>query len=88
MAEDKYGPIIPHLKGKTVWSKIQQVEPVKMTSVPQTIIDQYKEVIFFWYHMYINGIGFINTISRHIMFSTGSMIKTEKSSTLQMESYA
>ena len=28
--------------------------------------------------MYINGIGFLNTIPRHIMFATGSMIKNQK----------
>ena len=28
--------------------------------------------------MHINGIGFLITISRHIMFATGSMIKNRK----------
>ena len=28
--------------------------------------------------MHINGISFLNTISRHIMFATGSMIKNRK----------
>ena len=28
--------------------------------------------------MHINGIGFLNNISRHIMFATGSMIKNRK----------
>ena len=28
--------------------------------------------------MHINGIGFLNTISRHIMFDTGSMIKNQR----------
>ena len=44
MAEDIYGPIIPHLKVKTVWYKIQHVEPVKIKIVPKTILDKYKEV--------------------------------------------
>ena len=38
MAEDVYGPIIPHLKGKTVKIKIQHVEPIKITIVPKTIL--------------------------------------------------
>ena len=75
MAEDIYGPIIPHLKGKTVRRNIQHVEPVKITSVPKNILDKYKEVTICYDLMHINGIGFIITISRHIMFATGSTIK-------------
>ena len=78
MAEDIYEPSIPHLKGKTVRHKIQHVEPVKITSVPQTILDNYKEVTICCDLMHTNGIGFPNTISRHIMFATGSMIKNQK----------
>ena len=78
MAEDIYGPSIPHLKVKTVRRKIQHVEPVKIASVPQTILDNYKEVTILCDPMYINGSGLLNTISWHIMFATGSMIKNRK----------
>ena len=78
MAEDIYGPSIPHLNRKTVRRNIQHVDPVKITSVPKIILDYYKEVTIFWDLMQINGIGFLNTISRHIMFDTGSMIKNRK----------
>ena len=78
MDEDIYGPIIPHLKGNTLWRKVQHVEPVTITNVPKTILDKYKEVTIFCDLMHINGIGFLNTISRHIMFATGSMIKNRK----------
>ena len=44
MAEDIYGPIIPHLKGKTVWRKVKNVETVKIPNPPNTILDKYKEV--------------------------------------------
>ena len=78
MAEDIYGPTIPHIKVKTVQRKIQYLESIKITSVPKTILDKYKEVTICCYLMHINVIGFLNTISRHIMFTTGSMIKNRK----------
>ena len=78
MYEDIYGPSISHLKGKTVRRKIQQFEPVKITSVPKTILDNYKEATICCDLIHINEIGFINTISRHIMFDSGSMTKNRK----------
>ena len=78
MAEDVYGPSITHLKGKTVRCNIQYVEPVNITSVPKTILNKYKEVAICCDLMHINRIVFLNTISRHIIFATGSMIKNRK----------
>ena len=78
MAEEIYGPSIPHLKGKRVRRKVQHVEPIKITSVPKTILDKYKEVAICCDLMHINGIGFLNAISRHILFATGSMIKNRE----------
>ena len=78
MAEDINGTSIPHLKGKTVWCKIQHVDPVQITSVPKTILDKYKEVTICCDLMNINGIVLLNTISRNIMFATEIMIKNRK----------
>ena len=66
-AEDIYEPSIPHLKGKTVRRNIQHVEPVKIKSVPKTILDTYKGVTIYYDLMHINKIDLINTISQHIM---------------------
>ena len=78
MAEEIYGPRIPHLKGKTVRSKVQHVDPIKITNVPKTILDKYKEVTICCDLIHINRIGFFNTISRRIMFDTEIMIKNRK----------
>ena len=58
--------------------KVYHVEPVKITGFPKTIFDKYKEVTIFWDLMHIHGISVLNTISRHIMFATESMIKNRK----------
>ena len=78
MVEDIYGPIIPHLKGKTVRRNIKLVEPVKITSVPKTILDKYKEVTICCDIMHINEIGFLHSISWHIIFTKRSIIKNRK----------
>ena len=54
MDEDIYEPNIPPLKGKTVRSKIQHMEPVKIQNFPQTILDKYKEVTICCDLMHIN----------------------------------
>ena len=78
MLEEIYGPIIPHLKGKKVRRNIQNVDPVKITSLTKTILDKYKEVTIWCDLMNINWIGFLNTISHNIMFTIISMIKNRK----------
>ena len=78
MAEDIYGPSMPHRKDKTVLRKIQHVELVKITSVPKTILYEYKEITICCDLMHINGIVLLDTVSRHIMFSTGTMIKNRQ----------
>ena len=47
------------------------MEPVKITNAPKTILDKYKAVTICCDLIHINGIGFLITISRHIMFATG-----------------
>ena len=54
------------------------MEPVKITRVPNTILDKCKEVTIFCEFVHINVIGFLNMISWHIMFATVIMIKNRK----------
>ena len=74
MAEEIYVPSVSHFQGKTVWHKIQHVETVIVPSVPNEILNKYSKVTLFCNLIQTNCIGFLNTISWHIMFATGSMI--------------
>ena len=78
ITEDIYGTSVSHLQGQAVRQKVQYVEPIIVSNDPKFILDRYKNVTLCCYLMHINGIGFINTTSRHIIFATGSMIKNQK----------
>ena len=75
MAKEIYGPSVSKFQGKTFRHKIQHVEPIMVPNYLRSILDKYKKVTLCCNLMHTNGIGFLNTISRHIMFATGSMIK-------------
>ena len=78
MDEDIYGTSVQHLQGKIVFHKIQHVEPIIIPSVPKEILDRYNKSTVCCDIMHNNGIIFLNTIYRHIMFTTGTMIKNIK----------
>ena len=78
MAENIYGTNLPNFQGKTVRHNIQHVVPIIITNVPKVIPGKYKKVTLCCDLMHINGIGFLNAISQHIIFFTGSMIKNQK----------
>ena len=84
MAEDIYGPSIPHLNFKRVWRNIQNVVHVKIIIVTKNILDKYKEATICCDLMHINEIRFLNTILQHVMRATGIMINNRKLRTLQM----
>ena len=75
MAEDIYGPSVSHLQGKTVCHKVMCVGPIIVTNFPKGILYRYKNFTLCCDLVQINSIGFLNTISRHKLFSMGSMIK-------------
>ena len=78
MAENIYVPSVPHLQRKTVPHKIHHVEPIIVKTFPNVILVRYKNVALWCDIVHINDISFLNTISRHIMFATGVMIKYRK----------
>ena len=75
MAEEIYGPRMPHLKGKTVHHKVQHVETIIVSNKPKGILDRHMNFTLCCDLMNINGIRLLNNISRHILFDTGSIIK-------------
>ena len=68
-AEQIYGPDLGNLKGKTTRRNPPTVDQV-MQYCPDTIIDQYGNVMLSADIMYVNGIPFFVTQSRHIHFGT------------------
>ena len=78
MAEDIYGPSVPHLKGKIVCHKIQHLEPIMIPNPPKGIFDRYNEFTLCSDLIHINGIESLNTICQHILFSKVSMIINRK----------
>ena len=78
MGEDIYGTSVQYLQGKTVHHKIQHVKPIIIKNNPRKTLIYTRNVTLCCDLMYINGIGFLNTTSQHIMFATGSMDKNRK----------
>ena len=76
--EGIYGPSVSHSQGKTVWHKVQNVDPIIVPNPSKEIFDRYKNIILCCDFMHINVIGFLNTIYWHIMFAMGSIIKIWK----------
>ena len=63
MVEHIYEPNVSYLQGKTVHHKLQHVDPVVVMEVPKGILDRYTNVTLCLNLMYINGFGFLSTIS-------------------------
>ena len=60
----------PHIRGKIL-------------PLPTNILERYKSVTLAGDNMFINGILFITTISRHVKFMTAEHIVNEEASTLK-----
>jgi hypothetical protein len=81
MAEDIYGPSIAHLKGKTVRRKTDHIH-TEITPIPPDIKSKYRSITLCGDIIFINGIRFLITISRHIRFATGIQLPDAKIETL------
>ena len=53
-------------------------DPTLVPNVPESILDGYKNITLCCNLMYTIGVWLLSTISRHILFATGSMIKGRK----------
>ena len=85
MAEDIYRPSASHQQGKTVHQKVYNVDPIVVSNYPKCILDRYKNVPLCCDIMQTKGIGFLNTISWHILFALGSMIKNREVKNIEDE---
>ena len=81
-AEDIWGGNLGFLKGKTPRKKTPHTRG-EILPLPTTILEQYKCIKLVGDIMFMNGIRFINTISRHINFMMAEHMANDESSTLQ-----
>ena len=81
-AQDIWGKNLGCLKGNTPRQKMPHIRREILT-LPITILERYKNVTLSRDIMFIFGIRFINTISRHIKFMTVEHISNAESSALQ-----
>ena len=70
MAEHIYGPSLTHLKGKTVCHYTDHIVD-NISILPATIMAKFMSVTLCADIIFINGIRFFTTVSRHIQFVTG-----------------
>ena len=81
-AEDIRGGNLGYLKGKTPRQKMPHIRG-KILPLPTNILERYKSVTLVGDIMFINGIRFLKTISRHTKFMMAEHIANAKASTLQ-----
>ena len=78
-AEFVWGPDLGCVKGKTVRQTSPKVR-IEVTSIPVTIMQQYKNVTLSVDIMKVTGIPFLMTISRHIKFGSAGKLDNMKNS--------
>ena len=81
-AEDIWVGGLGCLKGKTPRQKMPHIRG-EILLLPTNILERYESVALAGDIMFINGIRFINTISRHVKFMTEEHIAHAEAFTLQ-----
>jgi hypothetical protein len=71
--EDIFGPNVGSLKGKTARRTPKHVRSNR-ADIPTQILSRYREVTLACDVMYVNGIPFLVSISRHIKFRTAAQL--------------
>ena len=82
VAEDILGPNIQSLQGKTSRKTPSAVDPPKVSSLPTFTKLNYVIVILCDEIMFVNGVQFFMTISRHIRFRASEHITNSNTVTL------
>jgi hypothetical protein len=75
-----WGPDLGSLKGKTVRRK-SPVVAVQSHTIPLGIMQKYRDVTLSIDVMKVNGIPFLNTISKHIKFGSAGKLDDMKNTT-------
>ena len=70
---DVYGPNESSLQGKTVWRKPHRVAG-NVVNIPPTMMEKIIDVVLTSDIMFVNGVGFLVTLSRKIYFGTTKMM--------------
>ena len=76
LAEEIYGPNIYAIKEKTVNKKVDHII-APITNIAKQILKEYKNITLFIDIIFVNGIKFLFTVSRHIDFITAQHVLSE-----------